>query len=126
MKDADARVSSEDGFYKATATMTQQHDASVANMKAPTRETFTSQREELKESSGLTEVPKNIEDQKHSLEQLGEKAESKVSTKLQARNKSLIDKKSQIQKEYKGKEQNGLSGKSWNAFWNKDKFNDKD
>lgn len=126
MKDADARVSSEDGFYEATATMTQQHDASIANMKAPNREVFTSKREDLKEGSGLIEVPTTIQGQKRSLDQVGLKTEDTMTNKLTQRNKTLQDHKSKIEKEYKGKERDGLSGKSWDAFWNTDKFNDMD
>lgn len=115
MKDADARVSSEDGFYKATATMTQQHDASVANMKAPTRETFTSQREELKESFGLIEVPTNIQGQKRSIDQVGLKTEDTMSNKIAQQNKTLRDQKSQIEKEYKENDEEWIGSKAGRA-----------
>lgn len=98
---------------------------SVSHMAAPRRETFESERNTLKDTSSLSNVNQNIQNQQKSLQQQNAASESTVKETMRTQDQSLNNEKGKMQQEYKEGDDKGLSGKAWDAFWDTDEFNKK-
>jgi conjugal transfer mating pair stabilization protein TraG len=123
---ADVRINSDSGFHAATSTMVKHHDASVDQMKTPSRTSFESKRAELKETSALGEVGQHIQNQRSALQQKDATAGSRVQEALDTQDNSLKQSKTKIKQELNDQDSQWIGRRAARGFawWNNKKPSD--
>lgn len=126
MKQSDARLASDPGFHTATSTMAKHHDAAVDKMKAPSRTSFESKRDALKETSALGGVGQHIQNQRSALQQKDATAGNRVQEALDTQDNSLKQSKTKIKQEMNDQESQWIGRRAARGFawWNNKKPSD--
>jgi conjugal transfer mating pair stabilization protein TraG len=125
MAGADTRIVSDSGFHAMTSAMAKQHDSSVDEMKTPSHASFESKRDALKELSGVSGVGQDIQTNKETFKAGENDIHQNLKTALKNQEGSLETYKKEKQQGFKEKDDKGLSGNAWDAFWDSEEFNKK-
>jgi conjugal transfer mating pair stabilization protein TraG len=126
MKQSDPRLASDSGFHTVTSTMVKQHDASVAGMDSPSRTSFESKKNALKETSALGEVGQHIQNQRSALQQKDATAGNRVQESLDTQDNSLKQSKTKIKQELNDQDSQWIGRRAARGFawWNNKKPSD--
>ena len=108
----DSRISSEGGFHGSTAQLQKNYDASVSNMKQPSRDSFTDQSNAMSSSSGLEGSAQHISENKESLVRQGSDNSGAIQNNLTDRNKEMGKVKTDMKEEF---QENKDSNLAWSA-----------
>jgi conjugal transfer mating pair stabilization protein TraG len=101
MKQSDARLVSDFGFHTATSTMAKQHDVSVAKMEVPSRTSFESKKDALKEISGVSEVDQDIQANKKTFKDGENDIQQNLKRGLKNQKESLEASRKEISQDFK-------------------------
>jgi hypothetical protein len=101
MKQSDTRVASDSGFHAAISTMARHHDASVDKMEVPSRTSFESKRDALKEISGVSEVDQDIQTNKETIKDGENDIQLNAKTGLKNQKESLEGSRKEISQDFK-------------------------
>lgn len=120
LNQADARLVSDSGFHTVTSTMAKQHDAAVTGMNKPSRTSFKSNRDALKEVSGVSDVDQDIQANKETFNAGENDIQQNAKTALKNQKESLAADKKAMQRDVKENDEEWIGTKAGRAIvpWN--------
>jgi len=129
MKQSDARTNSDSGFHTATSALSKQHDTSVDKMKAPSRTSFESKRDELKEVAGISAVDQDVQASKETFKAGENDIQQNIKTGLKSQKISLETNKKTMRRDFEENDDEWITtkaGRAANPFMNLNKMSKKD
>jgi conjugal transfer mating pair stabilization protein TraG len=115
MKQSEPGLASDSGFRAATSTMAKHHDVVVDKMKAPSHATFESERDSLKEMSGVRDVNQDIQTQKETFKSEKNDIQQNLKTSLKNQKESLEAQRRNLKEEYKESDNEWIGKKAGRA-----------
>lgn len=116
MKQSDARTNSDSGFHTATSALSKQHDTSVDKMKAPSRTSFESKRDELKEVAGISAVDQDVQASKETFKAGENDIQQNIKIGLKNQKGSLDASRKEISQDFKENNDERITTKARRAF----------
>jgi hypothetical protein len=115
MKQSEPGLASDSGFHTATSTMAKHHDAAVDKMTAPSHATFESERDSLKEMSGVRDVNQDIQTQKETFKSEKNDIQQNLKTSLKNQKESLEAQRRNLKEEYRESDNEWIGKKAGRA-----------
>lgn len=118
MAQVDSRVATDSGFNGATSQLAQQHDASVANMKQPSRMDYDGAKHNLQDKAGLSTVHQEVNEAKKIFNEEGVNVTGNMQQGLNRTQKHLQNEKQNMQKDMMESDDETVAWKAGRATFN--------
>lgn len=115
MKQSAPQINSDSGFDTATAEMAARHETSVDKMKEPSRTSYVSMGDTLKEVSGVNAVDQDIQAKKETLKAGENDIQQNANTGLKNQKESLSADKKAMQRDFKESDEEWIGTKAGRA-----------